>query len=244
MKFKILCKYGKYPAADGGTSSFFLAGRERANVVIDMGSGALTALEKNKIPLEKIDAIVLSHLHFDHMSDVLALVYKSEIYRKEGRINRKIPLYLPETPEDVFRLVKDADAFDLRVVTDGMSVETGSVTLTFFKMKHPVETYAVKCFEDGKSLSYTADTVYNDNIEKALAGSSAVFADACVLERDFNEKSPHISVREIARLTKKSGAKIVLIHLPPEGGHKEILDEALAENENSELGNENIWYEI
>jgi ribonuclease BN (tRNA processing enzyme) len=244
MKFKILCKYGKYPTADGGTSSFFLEGSGGAGVLIDAGSGALIALEKNKIPLGKIDAIVLSHLHFDHMSDILALVYKSAFYLKDGKITRKIPVYLPETPTAVFELIKNTNAFDLRIIHDGTSVEIGSLTLTFFKMKHPVETYAVKCSEHGKSLSYTADTLYNDNIAKVIDGASVVFADACVLARDFNEKSPHISVRDIARLTKQSRSKIVLIHLPPEGGHGEILKEALFENENSELGDESVWYEI
>jgi ribonuclease BN (tRNA processing enzyme) len=244
MKFKILCKYGKYPTADGGTSSFFLEGRGGAGVLIDMGSGALIALEKNRIPLEKIDAIVLSHLHFDHMSDLLALVYKSASYLKEGKITRKIPLYLPETPTAVFELVKNSNAFDIHIIKDGAGAEIGTLTLKFFAMKHPVETYAARCFEDGKVLSYTADTLYNDNIAKVIEGAAIVFADACVLERDFNEKSPHIAVRDIARLTKKSGSKIVLIHLPPEGGHAEILKEALSENENSELGNEGIWYEI
>jgi ribonuclease BN (tRNA processing enzyme) len=244
MKFKILCKYGKYPTADGGTSSFFLEGRGGEGVLFDMGSGALIALDKNKIPLEKIDAIVLSHLHFDHMSDILALVYKSAGYLKSGKIARKIPVYLPETPTAVFELIKNSNAFDLRIIRDGTSVEIGALKLKFFAMKHPVETYAVRCFEDGKILSYTADTLCNDNIAKAIEEASIVFADACVLERDFNEKSPHISVRDIARLTRESGSKIVLIHLPPEGGHGEILKEALSENGNSELGDEGIWYEI
>jgi ribonuclease BN (tRNA processing enzyme) len=178
------------------------------------------------------------------MSDLLALVYKSAFYLKDGKIKRKIPVYLPEMPTAVFELIKNTNAFDLRIIKDGTGAKIGALKLTFFKMKHPVETYAVRCDEDGRVLSYTADTVYNDNIEGLLAGASVALADACVLERDFNEKSPHISVRDIARLTNISRSKIILIHLPPDGERGEILKEALSENQNSELGDENIWYEI
>ncbi|MDR2046907.1 MAG: MBL fold metallo-hydrolase [Clostridiales bacterium] len=243
MKLKIICKYGRYPAADGGTSCFWLSGGG-ANVVMDMGGGALIGLEQNGLPLPDTDAIALSHLHFDHMSDVLALVYKCEIYEREGRLKNKIPLYLPDTPSDVFALLERTGAFDLRVVKDGDEAFFKSLKLTFFAMKHPVETYAVRCEADGKALAYTADTVYNENIARLIEGCSSVFADACVLARDFNEKSPHISVRDIARLTRESRSKIVLIHLPPEGDLDGILEEALSENENAALGETGVWYEV
>ncbi|MDR1906338.1 MAG: MBL fold metallo-hydrolase [Clostridiales bacterium] len=243
MRFKVLCRYGKYPSKLGGNNSLFLSG-SGANIVIDMGSGALSALENNDIQLCDLDAIVLSHLHFDHMSDLLPLVYKSAIYIKEKRLDKKITVYLPETPTDIFSVIKNSEAFDLKIIKDDMTALIKGLKLKFFAMKHPCETYAVRVESDGAIAAYTADTVYNENIKDLISGCKYVFADACVLDKDYTDKSPHISVKNIARLTNESGAKLVLVHLPPDGGLDDILEEAKSENKNSEIADESKDYEI
>ncbi|MDR3264318.1 MAG: MBL fold metallo-hydrolase [Clostridiales bacterium] len=238
MRIKVLCKYGKYPTPNGGTSSFLLEGKDAA-VILDTGSGAAAAIA-GQVALNKIDAIILSHLHYDHMCDILPLVYKCAC---DKTLRKKLTVYLPETPADVFAVIRNTGAYDLRIIKDGMTVQINSLKLTFFAMTHPVETYAVRAEEDGKVVAYTADTTENGNIKKLISGCSYVLADACVLEKDA-AGAPHISVKKIARLTSESRSKIILIHLPPEGGHGEILREATSENECSYLADTEVYYEI
>ncbi|MDR3293359.1 MAG: MBL fold metallo-hydrolase [Clostridiales bacterium] len=234
MRFKILCKYGKYPSKFGGTSSFLINDGE-TNVVLDMGSGSAIALDAH-VPFQKVSAIVLSHLHFDHISDLFSLVYRSR--------ETKIPVYLPESPKEIFDIIEGTNAFDLYPIKDGMTVNIGSVLLKFCKMTHPVETYAIRA-ECGKNvLVYTADTTYNENIAPTIRGSRYVFADACVRGEEHTKYSPHISVKEIARITREAGAEIVLIHLPPVSDNGDILREALSENPAAKLGETDIWYEF
>ena len=235
LKVDILCKYGKYPGKDGGTSSFLVSGKD-ACVVLDMGSGAAIALD-NVLPLEKVNAVVLSHLHYDHMCDILGIVYKCLKYRSDGVFKGGLPVYLPETPKDIFSLLEKTGAFDLRVIKDGESVAVGSMKLTFISMTHPVETYAVRIEEDGDAVAYTADTTCNENLGRLLSGSRLALVDACVLEKDYNERTPHISVAKISELAKDYGVKPVLIHLPhTEEERFEILKEARSKNLSAELG--------
>lgn len=45
--------------------------------------------------------MVLSHLHYDHMSDLLAMGYALEFSGRD-----KLPLYMPEGPEPVRALLE------------------------------------------------------------------------------------------------------------------------------------------
>ena len=73
MKLTVLGKYGPYPAANGATSGYLLqSGNE--NVLIECGSGVLSRLQRF-VALNDLSAIVLSHLHSDHMADMLILRY-------------------------------------------------------------------------------------------------------------------------------------------------------------------------
>ena len=65
--------YGPYPAAGGATSCYLVRG-ETGNVVLDLGSGALSALMR-RVDVADVDAFLLTHLHYDHFVDALALSY-------------------------------------------------------------------------------------------------------------------------------------------------------------------------
>jgi ribonuclease Z len=43
------------------------------NLLLDCGAGTLLRLDEVGVDLETLDTVVLSHLHLDHVSDLLAL---------------------------------------------------------------------------------------------------------------------------------------------------------------------------
>jgi ribonuclease BN (tRNA processing enzyme) len=85
MKLTVLGNNGPYPAPGGACSGYLLqcAGR---NIVIDLGSGALANLMKalGSAP-GSVDAVFLTHLHADHMSDIAVLRYALESAGRGGR---------------------------------------------------------------------------------------------------------------------------------------------------------------
>ena len=75
MRLTILGNNGPYPAAGGACSSYLLESDSGSTaILVDCGAGALARLEE-RLPIERLDAVVLSHLHYDHMSDMLPLHY-------------------------------------------------------------------------------------------------------------------------------------------------------------------------
>ena len=105
MKLTVLGCNGPYPAPGGACSGYFLQEGD-TGVLLDCGAGVLAQLEKH-MPPQNLTAIVLSHLHYDHMSDMLPL-----IYRCPG-----LPVYLPGAPAAVRTLLENA--FELHDIAQG-----------------------------------------------------------------------------------------------------------------------------
>src|SRR5690625_7749578 len=73
MELIVIGYWGGYPAENGATSAYMIK-KDGFNLVIDMGSGALSKLQKY-INVEQIDAVLLSHYHHDHVADIGVLQY-------------------------------------------------------------------------------------------------------------------------------------------------------------------------
>jgi ribonuclease Z len=69
---------------------------ERDLLVFDLGSGTLANYASLKLPVNKLNKVFLSHLHADHMSDLLTL---SGSYAKVGRADGPIYVYGPSGTE-------------------------------------------------------------------------------------------------------------------------------------------------
>ena len=73
MQLKILGNNGPYPAPGGACSGYLLTSDSgQTRVLIDCGPGVLSRLTADCMPGE-LDAVLLSHLHYDHMSDILPM---------------------------------------------------------------------------------------------------------------------------------------------------------------------------
>jgi ribonuclease Z len=65
-------------------------------LVFDLGSGSLANFASLKLPVNKLDKVFLTHLHADHMGDLLALVGS---YAKVGRADGPVYLWGPSDTE-------------------------------------------------------------------------------------------------------------------------------------------------
>ena len=213
MKLTVLGCNGPYPEAGGACSGYLLeAGDTR--VLLDCGTGVLAALTAI-LPPEELDAVVISHLHYDHMSDMLPL-----IYRMQGK--GKLPVYAPMEPAGVRGMLEGA--FDFRDISLGG--EIGSLHMTSLPVRHPVPAYATRFEENGKVFCYTGDT----NTCPALAGfvrdSDLLLADACFTDALWAENKPHLSSRLAAETAREAGAKhLLLTHFTPGSDRAALLSQ-------------------
>ena len=82
IKITTIGWWGAYPSANDATSGYLLQSGN-LNVLIDCGSGVLARLQ-NYIDLERLDAVVLSHYHWDHIADIGCLQYASRVLMEAG----------------------------------------------------------------------------------------------------------------------------------------------------------------
>jgi len=212
MFLTVLGRYGPYPRP-GGACSGYLIEDGPTRVLIDCGAGVLSRLMEHVHPVE-LDAVILSHLHFDHCSDLFVMRYAlAQQDTEEGMEKRLVPLYMPDEPAEVRKAITTGALFDPHTVKSGDVIRIGTLTIEFTAMAHPVPTNGVRVTdESGASLFYTGDTTPYPGIEKAAAGADALLADACFV--DASQTGPHLNVKEACRLARDAGVKtLYLTHL-------------------------------
>lgn len=245
MKLTVLGIYAPYPPAGGATSGYLLSGGG-TNVLLDCGSGVVSRLQ-SFISLDDIDAVVLSHLHGDHMADMNILRYIPE-YRNvfEGGRKERITVYAPNTPKEEYELLRSAKAFDVHIAAHGMTANVGGMELRFFGMEHPYPVCGVRVACEGKVFAFTGDTVMNDNIAPMIKDADLLLCDSSFLSADSTEDSSHLSAAQVAKLSQGNGVKrLVLTHrLAHYAGADAHLAEAKAIFHNCELAEEMKTYEF
>ncbi len=246
MKLTVLGIYAPYPPAGGATSGYLLSGGG-TNILLDCGSGVVSRLQ-SFVSIDDIDAVVLSHLHGDHIADIEVLRYMPG-YRKslEGGSKEGLIVYAPDKPEEEYKLLRSVRFFDVMPVYHGMSAAVGGMRLEFFSMEHPYPVFGVRIACEGKTFVYTGDTVMNKNIAPMIRGADMLLCDSSFLSADKAPDSAHLSAAEAARLSLDNGVKrLVLTHRLTHyyAGADAHLAEARAIYNNCELAEEMRSYEF
>lgn len=210
MKLTILGNNGPFAEAGGACSSYLIEeGKE--HIVIDMGPGSLSKLQKY-IDIRQIDAIILSHLHYDHISDIFSLKYALGLLREREGFDKKIELFLPASPKEISASIADDPSFRKVILSDGLICELFNMEIEACKMTHPVETYAISLTTQDKKFVYSSDTTQNDKIGPFSFGADLYLCDAGLLEE--HSGGPHMTVSQACK-SAVNCKKTLLTHISP-----------------------------
>jgi ribonuclease BN (tRNA processing enzyme) len=216
MRITVVGCAGSFPSA-GSAASCYLLEAEGFRLVIDMGNGALGALQRYA-PLFGIDAICLSHLHGDHCLDLGAYAVARQYYGPEGPLP-PIPVYAPAgAPErlgPVFGLVADEliERFTFEQLTPGQ-LRIGPFRIRTAHVNHTVEAFGFRVEHDGWSMAYSADTGESAALVELARDVDLLLAEASFLDRPDNPAGVHLSGRQAGEHAAKAGAgHLVLTHL-------------------------------
>lgn len=211
MKLTVLGSTGPFPRPGSACPGYLITDGE-TRILLDCGSGVLSRLLE-LVPLESIDAVVLSHLHWDHCSDMGVLRYALEA--GWGR-ETPLPVIAPKMPSDVYAMLLEHPVFCPIPAIPGAIHRVGSVTLKLGATKHPVPCCTV-CMTnpEGKSIFYTGDTGLFDGIVEDAKGVDLLLADICFSEADLEGRPDvHMSLRQACRLAREAAVgKLVCTHL-------------------------------
>jgi ribonuclease BN (tRNA processing enzyme) len=201
-------KYGPYPKANCACSSYMLTYSGK-HVIIDLGCGSLTRVF-SVIKAQEIDAVVLSHLHADHMGDMLTLRYALDAAKKLGRLDKPVPVYMPAEPKAEAELIASNKNIEAHYIADGESACICGIDVRFALMPHAVKSYAVSFAAEGKKFVYSGDTGYNERLAGFAKGADLFLTEAAFLSKNKPENAVHVTAAEAAKISKEAGAKRLL----------------------------------
>jgi ribonuclease BN (tRNA processing enzyme) len=238
---------GSFPGPES-PASCYLVEAEGFRLVIDLGSGALGALQRYA-GLDEIDAVWVSHLHADHCLDLCDFSVARRF--APGGPRPPIPVYGP--PQTALRLGRAfgadpageagpggdplhgmSELFDFTTLAEG-TTEIGPLRVTTAHMNHPVETFGMRLEHAGRSLAYSADTAETDALVRLARD-----ADVLLCEASFTEPADggdgggpplpegvHLTGRQAGEHAARAGVgQLVLTHLVPWNDESRTLDEA------------------
>ncbi|MGH9225067.1 MAG: MBL fold metallo-hydrolase [Acidimicrobiales bacterium] len=209
MRVTVLGCSGSYPGP-GGACSGYLVEDGPTRIWLDAGSGTLANLQRHLTDLGLLDAVVLSHEHPDHWSDLEGFhnVLRFVLERQ------RFPVYAPvgvreHAYDDMAPFVEWHD------IGDGDRVSVGDLGMTFSRTDHGPETLAVRVDGAGASLAYSADTGPDWSLDELGDGLDLALCEATVPQALEGEMQ-HLSARQAGESARAAGVRrLVLTHLWP-----------------------------
>lgn len=219
MKLTVIGCAGSFPGPDSPCSSYLIEA-DGYRLLLDFGSGSLGALQRYADPYN-IDAIMLTHLHADHIMDACPYVVMRRY--APGAPFPRIPLYGPAGTERRLSAAYGgagetacrslSDVYDMRTLEPG-TLALGPLRIDLDHVSHPVETFGVRIEHEGRTLAYSSDTDKCDALERLADHCDVFLCEASYLEGRPNPPNVHLTGREAGECATKAGAgRLLLTHL-------------------------------
>jgi ribonuclease BN (tRNA processing enzyme) len=226
MRLTIL---GRSPASPnpGEACAGYLVETEGSRVLVDIGPGVVSHLVGKHHP-DELEAIVVSHMHADHMLDLVTLryVYPWRARPKDQRLRVVMP---PGSADQMLDLAKGVgsarhfeDCFRLSEHDGGSTFRFGALDITPVQTQHYIPCWGFRIEADGRRLAYTADTAPCGGLTELADGPDLLLSEATLhsLEEDAAPPEPrgHLMPVEAGAAAREGGARrLMLTHLPVNG---------------------------
>jgi len=231
MRLVVLGCAGSFPGPDSAASAYLVQAEDADGrtwtVLLDLGNGALGPLQKYGDPTA-LDAIGLSHLHSDHIADMIVLNVLRR-YRPEGPCD-PVPVYGPVGTADRLATMAGKDPatdvggqFDVREWDPSVPVVVGPLTLTPVPVEHPLPAFGVRVTGPSDAdpartvtLAYTGDTDGCPGLDTLAAGADLLLSEAAYIEgRDDSWRGIHLTGRRAGEAAARGASgRLVLTHIP------------------------------
>ena len=225
------------PRPDRACSSYLVQDGE-TSVVLDLGTGSFSNLRRY-IDYDRLDAVVISHMHADHFIDLIPLRYA--LRYGQAKRDTKLPLYLPPDGERMlYHLVGAfadegagdflAEVFDLRTYDPSKPLRVNSGTLKFAHTSHYIPAFAIRYQRNGQSITYSADTAPDHRVVEIAQGTDLFLCEATILDGDVEQgMRGHSTAREAAEMARSAGVgSLALTHYGENSTARDLDESACA----------------
>lgn len=211
---------GSSPAVPnpGGACSGYLLELAGRRVLVDCGHGVVGIL-RTVTEIASLDAVLVSHMHPDHIFDLVPLTYGFMF----GRLP-PIPLLLPPGGYSTLEALQEAvglgdqffkRSFAVEEYSPDNELETAGLAVTFAPTRHFIPGYAMRFTVGsggGGDILYTADTGWSEDVLRLARGAELALVESTVLryESDY-EATGHLTPELAGELARAAGVRRLLL---------------------------------
>jgi ribonuclease BN (tRNA processing enzyme) len=228
---------GKSPAWQdaGGACSGYLIASSATTLLLDCGCGVFGKL-RTAIDYAHVDAVVISHLHADHILDLIpfasGLIYapRHQPVPVGGHPGTDAPprprLIAPPGARETFRRLCAAsgmreehieNAFRLEEYDPGDTVAVGDLELRFQVVPHFLPTHAVSIANGDARITYSADSSPSDDLCAFAQDTDLLLIEATLPRPEREGPRGHLTPEEAGEHGRRAGARrVVLTHISDE----------------------------
>ena len=221
MEITVLGKSPAMPDA-GGANSGYLVRQGDYTLLLDCGTGVFAQLRERCQP-DQVDAVLITHMHADHMIDLLPYAHAlAFVYKPQGNPPKLLmpPEAQPSLEQlgEVFGIGYRVDqAFAAQQYDSEQVLELGPLTIRFQEVPHYIRAWACD-FQgpDGRRFTFGADCAPNDVLPQFAYETDLLMLEAT--EESVPDVVPddirgHMTAREAGELARRAQARrVVLTH--------------------------------
>ena len=226
MRLTVLGRSPARPNPGEACAGYLVEGGD-ARLLVDIGPGVVAQLLRFHHPSD-LDAVIVSHMHADHMLDLVTLryVYPWRRLAADERLRVILPPGSADQLLDLARGVGGArhfeDAFQLSEHDGGTSFGFRSMAITPRETQHYIPCWGFRFEADERRLSYTADTAPCAGLSDLADDADLVLSEATLRSLDEDAQPPeprgHLTPAEAATAAREGGSRdLLLTHLPVDG---------------------------
>jgi ribonuclease BN (tRNA processing enzyme) len=215
---------GSHASAGGAASGYLVREWDSGTTIwIDAGPGTFANLQRFCDP-RSVDAIVLTHLHGDHWTDV-------DGFLTAGRWTASPPwgpVRVLAAPGISDNLLQEPDGvLELEEISESTRATVGGLDLSFSRTDHPPPTFAVRIEGAGRVLGYSADTGAGWSFEELGPGINLALSEA-TYTREHEGTAGHMSGHQAGKSAREAEAdRLLITHFSPVVSSDAIYAEAL-----------------
>jgi len=207
----------------GRFNTCFMIDAASKRMLLDCGASSLVALKAQKIDLNSIDGVMLSHLHADHFGALPSFLLDSQyLARREkplsifgppgtkARLTAAMEVFFPDSSKTKWR-------FPLEVgeITPDIPDEILGLTVRTTKVIHHsgAPSTAVRLSDGEKTLTYSGDTEWTDALIPIADGADLFICECYEYARDL---TGHMSFARLkANRARFNVRRTMLTHMNP-----------------------------
>jgi ribonuclease BN (tRNA processing enzyme) len=235
MRITVLGKSPSWQDA-GGACSGYLVEDGDTKLLLDCGNGVFSKLRQH-LDYTELDAVLISHLHADHILDVVPYAYALTYAPRQqpvpvggypGTDDPARPrLIAPPGAGRCFRGLTGSwgseelieGAFALEEYDPASTVEVGPLRARFKEVPHFTKTYAIDFHSTAGAgrFTYSADCRPGDELVEIARDTDLLLVEATLPRPERTGHRGHLTPAEAGDHARRAGAKrVVLTHISDE----------------------------